>query len=96
MREKRSAKNEAESPTRIEPALLELVPPRIADLVADVLGRIGKARERPASAGLPERSARRLVQDTVAAGLLASDTPKGALSLRFPPDVAEVLFPRLF
>jgi len=32
----------------------------------------------------------------IATGLLASDTPKGALSLRFPVDALEVLFPRLF
>jgi hypothetical protein len=34
--------------------------------------------------------------DVIAAGLLASDTPKGPVSLRFPPDMAEWLFPRLF
>ena len=46
--------------------------------------------------GLPERTARRLLNDVVAAGLLASDTPKSALSLRFPIDALEILFPRLF
>jgi len=46
--------------------------------------------------GLPERSARRVLNDAVAAGLLASDTPKGPVSLRFPPDEAEAMFPRLF
>ena len=46
--------------------------------------------------GLPERTARRVLNDACAAGLLASDTPKGPVSLRFPPDDAEGMFPRLF
>lgn len=46
--------------------------------------------------GLPERTARRALNDVIAAGLLASDTPKSAVSLRFPADALEILFPRLF
>lgn len=46
--------------------------------------------------GLPERTARRVLSDVVELGLLASDTPKGAVSLRFPVDALDVLFPRLF
>lgn len=46
--------------------------------------------------GLPERSARRVLNDVVATGLLASETPKGPMSLRFPIDTLDVLFPRLF
>ncbi len=46
--------------------------------------------------GLPERSARRVLSDVVNTGLLASDTPKGAVSLRFPVDALDVLFPKLF
>jgi Fic family protein len=46
--------------------------------------------------GLPERSARRVLNDLTSAGLLASDTPKGAVSLRFPVEALDVLFPRLF
>jgi len=46
--------------------------------------------------GLPERSARRVLNDVIALGLLASDTAKGAVSLRFPADALDVLFPRLF
>ena len=46
--------------------------------------------------GLPERSARRVLQDVTARGLLASDTPKGALSLRFPSESLDILLPRLF
>lgn len=46
--------------------------------------------------GLPERSARRVLNDVVKLGLLASDTPKGKVSLRFPADTLEDLFPRLY
>jgi Fic family protein len=46
--------------------------------------------------GLPARSARRVLSDVTATGLLASDTPKGPVSLRFPVDALDVLFPRLF
>lgn len=46
--------------------------------------------------GLPERTARRVLNDVVQAGLLGSDTPKGAVSLRFPADVLEDIFPRLY
>ncbi|MCD0419136.1 Fic family protein [Rubrivivax sp. JA1024] len=45
---------------------------------------------------LPERSARRILKDTVEAGLLGSETAKGPVSLRFPPDSLDILFPRLF
>lgn len=46
--------------------------------------------------GLPERTARRLVSDVIAAGYLGSTTPKGPLSLRFPEASQEILFPRLY
>jgi Fic family protein len=46
--------------------------------------------------GLPERTARRVLAEVIKAGLLSSDTPKGALSLRFPVEALDVLFPRLF
>ncbi len=46
--------------------------------------------------GLPERSARRLLSDAIDHGLLASETPKGPVSLRFPVDELDILFPRLF
>ena len=46
--------------------------------------------------GLPERTARRVLNDVLQAGLLASETPKGAVSLRFPADALEDLFPRLY
>jgi Fic family protein len=46
--------------------------------------------------GLPERTARRVLNDTIDAGLLASATPKAPVSLRFPEETLEVLFPRLY
>src|SRR5665213_2614852 len=46
--------------------------------------------------GLPERTARRVLNDVIADGLLASATAKGPVSLRFPTHVLESLFPRLF
>ena len=52
--------------------------------------------DAPRVTGLPERTARRVVNDVIAAGLLDSATPKGPLSLRFPDEVLDVLFPRLF
>jgi Fic family protein len=45
---------------------------------------------------LPGRTARRIFNDVLAAGLLASDSPRGAVSLRFPADAQEFCFPRLF
>ena len=46
--------------------------------------------------GLKERSARDLLGALVADGILGSDTPKGAVSLRFPLHAVELLFPNLF
>ena len=46
--------------------------------------------------GLPERTARRVLNDVQNVGLLASETPKGAVSLRFPAEALEALFPRLY
>lgn len=45
---------------------------------------------------MPDRSARRVLKDLTERGLLASDTPKGPVSLRFPADTLDVLFPRLY
>jgi len=55
--------------------------------------------ERGAAARItrtPERTARRILADVIAAGLLASETAKGPLSLRFPVRALDVVFPRLF
>jgi Fic family protein len=46
--------------------------------------------------GLPERTARRVFSDVIGLGLLASETPKGPVSLRFPADALDTLFPKLF
>jgi hypothetical protein len=46
--------------------------------------------------GLKERSSRDLLAGLVADGILGSETPKGPVSLRFPLDAIEILFPRLF
>jgi Fic family protein len=44
----------------------------------------------------PERTARDILRRLVEAGLLASDSPKGDVYLRFSSASADVLFPRLF
>jgi Fic family protein len=46
--------------------------------------------------GLGERTARDLLAALVRDGILGSDTPKGPVSLRFPLDAVESLFPSLF
>jgi Fic family protein len=46
--------------------------------------------------GMPERTARRVLNDLIEAGMLGSETPKGAVSLRFPAESLEILFPKLF
>jgi Fic family protein len=46
--------------------------------------------------GLPVRTAQRLLSDLVDEGLLASVTPKGPVSLRFPANALDALFPRLY
>lgn len=46
--------------------------------------------------GLPERSARRVLNELTSVGLLSSDTPKGAVTVRFPVETLDALFPRLF
>jgi Fic family protein len=46
--------------------------------------------------GLRERTARDLLGSLVRDGILGSDTPKGPVSLRFPLDAIEILFPSLF
>ncbi|MBX9648936.1 MAG: Fic family protein [Xanthobacteraceae bacterium] len=46
--------------------------------------------------GVPDRTARRILAEVLEAGLLGSVTPKGPVSLRFPSDALDSLFPRLF
>lgn len=45
---------------------------------------------------MPERTARRVLNSVIEAGMLASEKEKGAVSLRFPDDALEILFPRLY
>lgn len=71
--------------------------PEAARLLEEALIRGEFERgEVPRITGLPERTARRVFNDVIAVGLLASDTPKGPVSLRFPTDTLDMLFPRLF
>ncbi len=71
--------------------------PEAARLLEEALVR-GAIERGDASriTGLPERSARRVMNDLAQEGLLASATPKGAVSLRFPVHSVDVLFPRLY
>ena len=71
--------------------------PEAAQLLEEALIR-GEFDRGDASriTGLPERTARRLIGDVIDAGLLASKTTKGPVSLRFPSETLDVLFPRLF
>jgi hypothetical protein len=46
--------------------------------------------------GLKERGARMVLASLIEQGILGSETPKGPVSLRFPSDAVELLFPRLF
>lgn len=52
--------------------------------------------EAPRITGLPGRTARRVLNDLTAVGLLSSATPKGPVSLRFPAETLEELFPKLY
>ncbi len=71
--------------------------PEAARLLDEALVR-GEIERGEASrvTGLPERSARRVLNDLVKEGMLASATPKGPVSLRFPAHSLETLFPRLY
>ncbi len=75
----------------------ESLKPEAARLLTEALVR-GEIERGDAAriTGLPERTARRMLNETVAAVLLASETPKGKVSLRLPADALETLFPRLF
>ena len=45
---------------------------------------------------LPQRTARVVLAQLVEEGLRASETPKGPVSLRFPANTLDLLFPQLF
>ena len=66
-------------------------------LVEEVLRRGEMPRGDAAKvSGRSERSARDQLKLLTGAGVLASSTPKGPVSLRFLPSAADELFPRLF
>jgi Fic family protein len=52
--------------------------------------------EAPRITGLSIRTAQRVLNDAVKTGLLGSETPKGSVSLRFPSNSLETLFPLLY
>jgi Fic family protein len=75
----------------------ERLKPEAAALLEQTLMR-GEIERGEASriAGLPVRTAQRLLNDLIGEGLLSSSTPKGPVSLRFPAHTLEALFPRLY
>lgn len=71
--------------------------PEAVMLLQEALIRGEFARgEAPRITRLPERSARRILSDVIEMGLLASDSPKGNLYLRFPASTIDRVFPRLY
>lgn len=71
--------------------------PEAARLLQEALVRGEFERGEAARvSGLPERSARRLLNELARRGLLGSETAKGPVSLRFPSGALEILFPRLY
>lgn len=73
------------------------LPPEAASLLEEALFRGEFDRGAAARVtGLPERTARRVLNKLVEEGLLASTKPKGPVSLRFPAATLDRLFPRLY
>lgn len=71
--------------------------PEAARLLVEIMHRGEIARgEAMAITGLGERNSRDVLAILVADGILGSDSPKGAVSLRFPAAALDLLFPRLF
>ncbi len=71
--------------------------PEAAAILDEVLVRGEMARDDVVRVtGLKERTARDLLGALTDDGILASDTPKGPVSLRFPVHTVEILFPKLF
>lgn len=71
--------------------------PEAGGLLTEVFlrGEIARGEAAPIT-GLRERTARSLLTTLVDDGIIASDSPKAAVSLRFPSHAVETLFPRLF
>jgi Fic family protein len=71
--------------------------PESERLLIEILHRGEIARgDASAITGLGERTARDLLGNLLKDGILGSDSGKGAVTLRFPVDARDVLFPRLF
>ena len=75
----------------------ERLKPEAARLLEEALVR-GEFERGEASriTHLPERTARRVLNEVAREGLLGSTTPKGPVSLRFPSQSLEVLFAQLY
>lgn len=75
----------------------ETLKPEAGYMLESVLlrGELERGEAMRAS-GLPERTARRVLGELIALGLLDSETPKGKVSLRFPAHALEDLFPKLY
>jgi Fic family protein len=75
----------------------EFLKPEASKLLQEALrqGQFERG-EAPRLTGLAERTARRVLNDLINEGLLASPTPKTPVSLRFPAAALESLFPRLY
>jgi Fic family protein len=75
----------------------ETLRPEAARLLEEALvrGEFGRG-DAARITRLPDRTARRTMNDLAKEGLLASATPKGPVSLRFPAHTLEALFPRLY
>jgi Fic family protein len=71
--------------------------PEAATLLIEILHRGEIARGEVARiTGLKERTSRELLSQLLRANIVGSSSEKGPVSLRFPTDAADVLFPRLF
>ena len=75
------------------PALRPQATPLLAEIL--VRGKLPRGEAARAS-GLKERTARDLLSQLLSLGVLTSASPKAPVVLRFAPDSAEILFPRLF
>ncbi len=70
--------------------------PEAGDILAEILHRGEMARGEAARVTrLADRTARNIVAELVTDGIVASETPKGPISLRFSTAGADILFPRL-
>ena len=70
---------------------------KAAMLLTEIFHRGGIARgDVQAITGLRERTARSLLADLLKDGILAANSEKGAVFLRFPVERRDLLFPRLF